>query len=160
MKSLRTIYKSGKFSKADYDKLKTILVQKAQPGEQDDSIMVKRKKEDYGKAMARLDNDLIKNEMNDTTYRIVSSNIRNDDKAPFFIVKWGGEAKYNDVINIIDELKIGDVSKYALTKISRPELQALSGKTGIKYPNFLCLIQTRRIHKSNTPIPWATGVMK
>lgn len=134
MKYLRTVYKSGKLDQTAYAKLKTILGEKAQPGSGDDSIVVKRKKEDYGKAMSRLDKDLIKNEMNDTTYRIVSANIRNDDKAPFFIVKWGGDAKYNDVINIIDELKICDISKYALTKISRPELQALSGKTGIRYP--------------------------
>lgn len=137
MKSLRTIYKSGKFGQADYSKLKAILIEKAKIADATDTITAKRKREDFGKAMARLDKDLIKNEMTDTTYRMVSANIRNDDKAPFFIVKWGGDAKYIDVINIIDELKIGDVSKYALTKISRPELQALSGKTGIKYPELL-----------------------
>lgn len=134
MKTLRTIYKSGKFDQGSYDKLKAILAQKAQPGPLDDSIVVKRKKADYGKALARMDKDLVKNEMNDTTFRLVQANIRNDDKAPFFIIKWGGDAKYNDVINVIDELKIADISKYALTKISRPELQALSGKTGIQYP--------------------------
>ena len=134
MKTLRTIYKSGKFDQASYSKLQTILAQKAQAGPLDDSIVVKRKKQDYAKALTRMDIDLKKNEMTDTTYRIVSANIRNDDKAPFFIIKWGGEAKYNDVINVIDELKIADISKYALTKISRPELQALSGKTGINYP--------------------------
>ena len=53
---------------------------------------------------------------------------------PFFIVKWGGAAKYSDVINVIDELKICDVDKYALTPITRLELTALSGKTGIHYP--------------------------
>ncbi len=54
--------------------------------------------------------------------------------APFFIVKWGGDAKYNDVINTIDELKICDVEQYALTSITRVELTALSGKTGVHYP--------------------------
>jgi biopolymer transport protein ExbD len=137
MKSLRTIYKSGKFLQPDYDKLKAILAQKSQPGPLDDSVVVGRKKVDYGKAIARLDKDLVKQEMSDTTYRLVSANIRNDDKAPFFIIKWGGDAKYNDIINIIDELKIADISKYALTKVSRQELQALSGKTGIKYPELL-----------------------
>ncbi len=134
MKFLRTVYKSGKLDQTSYGKLKTILAEKAQPGPLDDSIVVKRKKLDYGKGLARLDKDLIKNELSDTTYKVLSATIRNDDKAPFFIIKWGGDAKYNDVINIIDELKIADISKYALTKISRPELQALSGKTGTKYP--------------------------
>lgn len=134
MKNLRKIYKSGKLTQADYDALKNVLVQKSQASPTDDSIVAKRKKQDYSKAMARLDKDLVKQEMSDTTYRLVSANIRNDDKAPFFIIKWGGDAKYNDVINIIDELKIADISKYALTKVSRQELQALSGKTGIRYP--------------------------
>ena len=65
---------------------------------------------------------------------MVAGNIRSDDKAPFFIVKWCGDAKYNDVINIIDELKIGDVSKYALTKASKPEMLKLSAITGKRYP--------------------------
>jgi biopolymer transport protein ExbD len=137
MKTLRTIYKSGKFEQPDYNKLKVILTEKAQPQTNPlylDTIVEKRKVEEYKKAMARMDLDLAKKEMSDTTFRLVAANIRNDDKAPFFIVKWCGDAKYNDVINIIDELKIADVSKYALTKVSKPELQALSGKTGIKYP--------------------------
>src|SRR6187551_3386046 len=66
MKYLRTVYKSGKLGQNDYAKLKGILVEKSQPGRLDDSIVVKRKKEDYGKAMVRLDKDLVKNEMGDT----------------------------------------------------------------------------------------------
>lgn len=54
--------------------------------------------------------------------------------APFFVIKWGGDAKYSDVINTIDELKICDVEQYALVKITRVELNALSSKTGIHYP--------------------------
>ncbi len=137
MKTLRNIYKSGKFEQADYGKLKTILAEKARPNENPnfrDSIVEKRKMEDYTAAMVRLDNDLIKKEMSDTTYRLVAGNIRNDDKAPFFIVKWCGDAKYNDVINIIDELKIADIAKYALTKATKPELVKLSAKTGRSYP--------------------------
>jgi biopolymer transport protein ExbD len=135
MKTLRTIYKSGKLGQAEYQKIKGILAQKAQPDPlYPDSIIEKRKIEEYNKAMARMDKDLVKNEMSDTTFRLVGSNIRNDDKAPFFIVKWCADAKYSDVINIIDELKIADVSKYALTKASKPELQRLSGKTGKRYP--------------------------
>lgn len=134
MKSLRKIFKTGKFTQDDYNKLKTILAEKAQPNPLADDVANNKKKEDYSNAITRMDKDLQKKEMSDTTYKLISSNIRNDEKAPFFIVKWGGDAKYNDVINVIDELKIGDVSKYALTKISRPELEALSGKTGRKYP--------------------------
>ncbi len=69
--------------------------------------------------------------------RAASKAYQGADDAKFYIVKWGGDATYGDVINIIDELKISDVSKYALTKISRVELEALSGKTGRKYPELL-----------------------
>lgn len=137
MKYLRTVYKSGKFSQPEYAKLKTILTEKAQPNVNPlyrDSVVEKRKMEDFSKAMVRLDKDLTKNEMSDTTYRMVAGNIRSDDKAPFFIVKWCGDAKYIDIINIIDELKIGDVSKYALTKATKPELARLSAKTKKRYP--------------------------
>jgi biopolymer transport protein ExbD len=136
MKILRTIYKSGSFEQGDYTKLKTILDEKVKPNPNPlyrDSIVEKRKKESYGRALARMDKDLVKQEMIDTTYNIIAANIRDDDKAPFFIVKWGADAKYNDIINIIDELKIADVSKYALTKITQPEYVKLAAKTGKKY---------------------------
>jgi hypothetical protein len=137
MKILRTIYKSGKFDDADYAKLKTILAEKTRPNANPafrDSIVEKRKMEDYKAALARMDKDLVKKEMTDTTFKLVSANIRDDAKAPFFIIKWGGDAKYSDVINIIDELKIADISKYALTNISRPEYEKLNAITHINYP--------------------------
>lgn len=137
MKTLRTIYKTGHFTQANYNTLNTILTEKAQPNQYANEEVNRKRKEAYSNVIARMDADLKKQELNDTTYRLISSSIKNDDKAPFFIVKWGGDAKYNDVINLIDELKISDVSKYALTKISRSELQALSGKTGRKYPELL-----------------------
>ncbi|MCX6310597.1 MAG: biopolymer transporter ExbD [Bacteroidetes bacterium] len=76
-----------------------------------------------------------KGEMTDTTFRREKLKIQEkyNKVSPFFIVKWGGEAKYGDVINIIDELKIADVEKYALTPITRVELTALSGMNGVHY---------------------------
>jgi biopolymer transport protein ExbD len=136
MKTLRTIYKSGKFDEADYAKLKAILVEKKMPNpdpQYRDTVVERRKNEDYAKAIARMDKDLVKKEMNDTTYKFVASNIRDDAHAPFFIVKWGGDAKYSDLINIIDELKIADISKYALVKISRPEYEKLATITHRNY---------------------------
>jgi biopolymer transport protein ExbD len=72
----------------------------------------------------------------DSAFKVQKNAISEKHKkeAPFFIVKWGGAATYNDVINVIDELKICDVGQYALVKISTVELQALSSKTGIHYP--------------------------
>lgn len=134
MKIVRTIYKSGNFDRAAYDKLKSFLSQNLHKNSLEDEVSAARKQKDFEKTIARMDKDLVRNEMSDTTFRLVSANIRNNDKAPFFIVKWGSNAKYGDVINIIDELKITDNSKYAITNISNPEFIRLSEKTGIKYP--------------------------
>jgi biopolymer transport protein ExbD len=80
-----------------------------------------------------------KGDMNDTIFKKRKDEIHKKykDSAPFFIVKWGGDATYNDVINTIDELKISDVQKYALTPITRMELQALASKYGRSYPELL-----------------------
>jgi biopolymer transport protein ExbD len=77
-----------------------------------------------------------KGQMSDDEFKMKKSAIQTNHThdSPFFIVKWGGSAKYSDVINTIDELKICDVEKYALTPISTVELQALSSKTGAHYP--------------------------
>ena len=137
MKVLRSIYKTGRFSQDNFNTLQKILSEKARPNEFNNEEQNRKREEMYKTTMARMQVDLAAKQLNDTTYRLISSSIKNDDKAPFFIVKWGGDAKYNDVINVVDELKIADVSKSALTKISRPELEALSGKTGRKYPELL-----------------------
>lgn len=137
MKYVRNVYKSGKLDNGSYEKIKAMLAENAGTNAAEDSVVVNRKRKDYQKVMVRLDKDLLKHEMSDTTFRMVSANVRNDDDAPFFIVKWGNDAKYNDVINIIDELKITDNSKYAITRITGPEFQKLSEKTGVKYPELL-----------------------
>ncbi|GAB4143718.1 MAG: hypothetical protein Fur0041_18770 [Bacteroidia bacterium] len=84
--------------------------------------------------MKTIREDFKKGKMADTTFRRLRSQVRGDKNAPFFIIKWGGDATYADVINVIDELKICDVDKYALTTITRLELEGLSKKTGRQYP--------------------------
>lgn len=76
-----------------------------------------------------------KGELNDSTFKAMKSEIQSkySKVSPFFIVKWAGEARYGQIINTIDELKICDVEKYALTPITRVELEALSTKTGVHY---------------------------
>lgn len=134
MKYVRDTYKTGKFNKGNYDKIKGYVTEVTTVTPKDPEVISKMKQDNYSEIVGGMDNDLKAGELSDTTYKRISSVIRGADMAPFFIVKWGGDASYGDVINVIDELKIGDASKYALTKISRVELQALSGKTGRKYP--------------------------
>lgn len=57
-----------------------------------------------------------------------------DSLKQVFLIKWGGDAKYNDIIDLIDQLKINKRKKYALEKISRDELLALKKITGAHYP--------------------------
>ncbi|HEU4718437.1 MAG TPA: biopolymer transporter ExbD [Bacteroidia bacterium] len=85
--------------------------------------------------MKDLRNEFKKGNMNDSTFKARKSAIQTkySDSAPFFIIKWGGDATYGDVISTIDELKISDVEMYALTPISRTELEGLSKKTGRHY---------------------------
>lgn len=100
------------------------------------TFVLERNSKVIGK-MNDLRNQYKKGNMADSTFERISGTkqYRNMDDAPFFIVKWGGNATYGNVIDMIDELKIGDVSRYALTKISQTELRALSSKTGINYPD-------------------------
>lgn len=85
--------------------------------------------------MKQLRVEFKKGNMTDTVFRRKRAEIqeKHGETSPFFIVKWGGDVHYSDVVNMIDELKICDVAKYALTPITRVELKALSGKTGTHY---------------------------
>lgn len=131
MKFVRETYKSGKLTAEAASKIKGFVVEATQPAPKGDpELLAKTKQDNYTECSTRLEADLQKGEMNDTTYKRISSVIRGADDAPFFIVKWGGEATYGDVINVIDELKIGDASKYALTKVSCTELRALNAYQG------------------------------
>lgn len=128
MKYVRDTYKSGKFNQDNYNTIKGYVTKATEllpPEKNEPELFINTKKENYSECITRMDADLKIGEMTDSTYRKVSSVIKGADKAPFFIVKWGGDATYGDVINIIDELKIGDASKYALTKVTCTELRAL-----------------------------------
>lgn len=131
MKFVRDTYKSGKLDATAVTKIKGYVTEATQPGgEGEPEVITNTKRETFTECTTRLDADLKVGEMNDTTYKRISSAIRGADNAPFFIVKWGGDATYGDVINVIDELKIGDASKYALTKVSCIELRALNAYQG------------------------------
>lgn len=127
-KYVREVYKSGKFTAENQSKILGYVTEATQPNPngKELEVVTKDKKAKYTECVNRMAADLKLGEMTDSTYRKVSSVIKGSDAAPFFIVKWGGEATYGDVINIMDELKIGDASKYALTKVSCTELRMLN----------------------------------
>ena len=61
----------------------------------------------------------------DTTYKRMLMEIKGGKEARFVIVKADEKAKYKNVIDVIDELNVADVGKYALIDISPAEKQQL-----------------------------------
>lgn len=122
------VFKSGKFSADNKAKILGYVAEATQPNPngKEAPVVTEDKRKKYSESVTRMDADLLKGELTDSTKRVVLSAIRGADAAPFFIVKWGGEATFGDVVNIMDELKIGDASKYSLTKVSCTELKALN----------------------------------
>jgi biopolymer transport protein ExbD len=75
--------------------------------------------------ISKLKERFIKNEIADTTYKRLAMGIKGDKTAVFVIVKADEKAKYKNVIDVIDELNIADVGKYALVDISPAEKKIL-----------------------------------
>ncbi|HNO70308.1 MAG TPA: biopolymer transporter ExbD [Bacteroidia bacterium] len=68
---------------------------------------------------------LISNQIADTTYKRLAVGIKGDKKAMFVIVKMDDKAKYKGMVDILDELTLADVGKYALVDISPAEKEIL-----------------------------------
>jgi biopolymer transport protein ExbD len=134
MKKLREVYKSGMFTKSDFETIDGFIAKNTVARANDDAVVKNNKQQNYSECNAALDADLSTGSMSEATFKKASAIIRNADDAPFFIVKWNDDSKYGDVISIIDELKIGDISKYTLTTISPSEKEAVSLKKGNKLP--------------------------
>lgn len=62
-------------------------------------------------------------EIADSTFKRMSVDIKGEKKALMVLVKTDDKAKYRNVIDILDELNICDVGKYALIDISAPEYE-------------------------------------
>ena len=75
---------------------------------------------------------LINHEIADTTYKSLVIKTKEAKNVLFVIVKADEKAKYKNIVNIIDELIIGDVPSYALVDISPAEKQMLKTTGKIK----------------------------
>ncbi len=69
----------------------------------------------------KLKDKLINHQIPDTTYKRLAMNIKGAKDAVFVIVKADEKAKYKNIVDVIDELNIADVGKYALVDISPAE---------------------------------------
>lgn len=79
--------------------------------------------------VTQLEEKYKKNQLTKEQFEEARKTAKNDKEAPFVIVKTTKNAKYKTVIDVIDELNITNVGKYAVVDISDPELFALYTKT-------------------------------
>lgn len=118
MNFVQGVFDGASFTREDYDRIESYLQQATASKDNEAQVVKDLKEENYSACIALMDADLAGGRLSDETVTKIGSTLRNTDEAPFFIVKWGENAKYEDVIAVIDELKIGQVSKYAITTVS------------------------------------------
>ncbi|MFH1004469.1 MAG: biopolymer transporter ExbD [Bacteroidota bacterium] len=83
--------------------------------------VLRKRNKDIIEKVNEMKKKLRNKEIADTTYKRLATNIKGDKKATFVIVKADDKTKYKNVIDIIDELNVADVGKYALVDISPAE---------------------------------------
>ena len=79
--------------------------------------------------ITKLEEQYRKHQIADSTFKRLRSKAKGDDNAPFFIVKTLDKTKYKTVIDVIDELNITNVGKYAVVDVSDAEKIALKRET-------------------------------
>lgn len=125
-------FASKQFTEENYDRIEQYVRMATAPADRDPEVVKQLKADNYSACISSMDADLKNGTMSEATVKKVGAILRGVDNAPFFIVKWGEDARYADVINVVDELKIGQVSKYAVTEISLVENEVLLHHNGKK----------------------------
>lgn len=88
-----------------------------------------KRNEEVIKKINDLKDKLNKGQIADTTYKRLAIAAKGDKKAVFVIVKADEKAKYKNVIDVIDELNVADVGKYALVDLSPAEKELIKTST-------------------------------
>jgi biopolymer transport protein ExbD len=67
-------------------------------------------------------------------YQEARKHIHSDPRAPYFIIKTMEKTPYGKIVNVIDELQIGDVNKYVVVYMTAEEKKAMirSGGTAAR----------------------------
>ncbi|MFI5149831.1 MAG: ExbD/TolR family protein [Bacteroidia bacterium] len=118
-KDNQVYYYPGKF-KLDTTKLEHVDLSK-------DGLrkLLLEKNKTINATVKKLEDQVRNRQIADSTFIRLRSKAKGDDKAPFFIVKTMSKTKYKIVIDIIDELNICNVNKYAVVNIAEAEKVAL-----------------------------------
>jgi len=85
----------------------------------------REKNKNVREQVKQLKEKYVKNQLADTSFKRMLMDIKGAKEARFVIVKADEKAKYKSVIDVIDELNVADVGKYALIDISPAEKQFL-----------------------------------
>ncbi len=78
--------------------------------------------------VVQLESQLLKRQINDSTFKSLRGKAKGDTLAPFFIVKTVDKTKYKTVIDVIDEMNIANAGKYAVIDMADAEKAALAKK--------------------------------
>jgi biopolymer transport protein ExbD len=81
--------------------------------------------EKTGNAIKALETQLIKKEIADTTYKRLVNKEKGDAKALTVLVKADDQAVYKNIIDVIDELNICNIGKYAVVDLGGKENELL-----------------------------------
>jgi biopolymer transport protein ExbD len=76
-----------------------------------------------------------KGEINDSVYQERAKEIRNreDLERPIVMIKPTGRASYSDVVAVLDEMQINNISRFQIETLSKEDSTALE-KLGVKLP--------------------------
>jgi len=77
-------------------------------------------------AIKKLEEQLIKKEIADTTFKRLAVKEKGDKKALTVLVKADDQAVYKNVIDVIDELNICNIGKYAVVDLGAKEMELLN----------------------------------
>jgi biopolymer transport protein ExbD len=118
-KSDKIYYYSGKF------KPETDIIKSTNYSRIGIRKVFRERNETIIKQVKELQDKLISHQIADTTYKRLVVGIKGDRKATFVIVKMDDKAKYKSMIDVVDELNLADIGKYALVDISPAEKELL-----------------------------------
>jgi biopolymer transport protein ExbD len=94
--------------------------------------LLKRKNSVAFEEMKKLDAEREKSKMADSTYKKRLASINKKNSAVTVIIKSDDLAKYRNVINLIDELKLMKITKFVNVDITVPEYERLKVAAGNK----------------------------
>ncbi len=74
----------------------------------------------------KLEEQLVKKEIADTTYKRLATKAKGDIKALTVLIKADDKAIYKNIIDVVDELNICNIGKYAIVDMGQKELDLLN----------------------------------